>query len=119
MAKKKATVLEDLFPGCKVTIRPNGEDVIWIQDARGHGFRISAGAGPAGLRVTAGRFVGGNPISIAGNEAKDSEVFSGPDMAEVSMCQYNLDERSQAFKRWYHDPENNQHPDNLDGPTDQ
>lgn len=109
----KKQVLEDLFPGCKVRICPNMENEIWIQDERGHGFRITAGAGPAGLRVTVGRFVGGNPITIGGNEHSTEEPFSGPDMSQVSLCQYNQDERSQAFKRWYQDPENNPRPDDI------
>lgn len=108
----KAQVLEDLFPGCKVTVRPNGKPEIWIQDERGHGYRITAGSGPAGLRVTANRFAGGNPITVGGNKHGDEEPFAGPDMSEVSMCQFNHDEWSQMFKAWYADPDNNPHPGN-------
>lgn len=105
-----STKIDNLFDGCKVTVRPNGKSEIWIQDKRGHGFRITAGAGPAGLRVTAARFAGGNAITMTGNAHGTEKPVGGLDMSEVSICQYNNDEWSQAFKLWYFDPEQNPYP---------
>lgn len=97
-----------LFPGgpdnrgASVKLWPNGTNAIWIQDERGHGVEITAGAGPAGFGLHIRSFVGGAPITVAGNLA-DSHLTTakGGDYKYLDLCQYNGDEKSQAFKAWY------------------
>ena len=36
------------------------------------------------------------------------------DASEVSVTVYRQDERSQAFKAWYGDPDNNPHPEDAE-----
>ena len=98
-----------LFKGCKVMLWPNGEPEIWINGGR-HSVRIKASVGPAGMSVTIGRFVGGMPLSVSGNLTEGCKPLGMLNCEEVSVTQYNDDEHSQAFKRWYGDPENNPHP---------
>lgn len=97
-----------LFPGgpdnrgVSVKLWPNGQPCIWLQDDRGHGVEITAGAGPAGLGLHIRSFVGGNPITVGGNLADDhlTPAHAG-DFKYLDLCQYNGDEKSQAFKAWY------------------
>lgn len=92
---------EGYFKGCKVTLFPNGEKgEIWISDGM-HGVRITAGKGRAGLRVSVERFAGGAPLSMTGNTHPDYMPIPLQDCQEISITQYNHDERSQAFKAWY------------------
>ena len=91
------------IPAPEVILFPNGERQIWIKGTGNKGFRITAGEGPAGLSVTISRFVGCPPITIAGN-ADDGDmtpIQNLPEAFELSLCQYNADARSQAFKEWY------------------
>jgi len=93
---------EALFRDVQVRLWPNGSPCIWIQDARGHGVSLTASAGPAGFGLQIHRFVGGNPITVSGN--LDDEHLTGHsagDYHTIELCQYNLDETSQAFKAWY------------------
>ena len=91
------------IPAPEVILFPNGAREIWIKGTGNKGFSIRASEGPAGLSVTIHRFVGCPPITIAGN-ADDGEmsVIQGlPEAYELSLCQYNADAKSQAFKEWY------------------
>lgn len=104
-----------LFPvgkECKpvsVTLFPNGEGEIWIQGSGGKGFRITASEGPAGLGLRISQFVGAPPMTIMGNIPADFHVVDAdydavpslPDASEISITQYNRDERSQAFREAY------------------
>lgn len=91
-----------LFDGVQVTLYPNGSREIWIQGQGGKGFRITASEGRAGLGIRINRVIGAPPITINGNEAKDSEVLQNvPDVTEVTLTQYNSDVRSQAYRRAY------------------
>lgn len=88
--------------GAQVTLFPNGDGEIWIQGSGGKGFRITAGEGPAGLALHISTFVGSPPISVTGNASGDYEPIKDvPDARHLSLCIYNGDERSQAFKNWY------------------
>ncbi len=98
-----------LFPKCDVTLFPNGTREIWIT-AGNHGLRITAGEGPAGLGIQIRRFVGGAPLSVSGNLSPDSAPMGVQDCEEITVTQYNSDDHSQAFKRWYADSENNPYP---------
>lgn len=90
--------------GAKVTLWPNGEREIWIQGSGGKGFRVTAGEGPAGLSLHISTFVGSPPITVTGNAAGDYQPLPNmPDARHLSLCQYNGDDKSQAFKRWYLD----------------
>lgn len=84
-------------------IFPNGEREIWIKGQGNKGFRIKASEGPAGLNVTVSRFVGCPPITISGNadDGQMTAIRNLPEAYELSLCQYNADDRSQAFKVWY------------------
>lgn len=88
-------------PGVRVTLFPNGDRELWIQGTGAKGYRITAGEGPAGLSLHISTFVGGPPISLSGNEAVTYDTFAGPDMRHLDLCQYNSDDKSQAFKAWY------------------
>lgn len=90
-------------PNTETVLFPNGENEIWLKDDRGFGVRITASRGDAGFGVTVQKFVGGTPLTLNGNTAKDWEPYAGPDMQEVTITQYLGDERSQQFKRWYRD----------------
>lgn len=87
--------------GASVTLWPNGDSEIWIQGSGAKGFRITASEGPSGLALQISSFVGSPPISISGNKAGDYECFAGIDARHISLCQYNGDDQSQAFKKWY------------------
>lgn len=76
-------------PGVEAILYPNGERELWIKDARGHGVCIRASAGPAGFGLTIRTF-GDAPMTIASHEGR-----------YIELVQYNSDERSQAFARWY------------------
>ena len=92
-----------LFQDAEVLLWPNGVPEIWIRSKDGRkGFRITAGQGNAGFALTIGKFALSAPMTVGGNLQKDMEVFHAGDAYEVSLCQYNDDELSQAFKRWYH-----------------
>ncbi len=101
---------EMLFEGVETTLWPNGEPEIWFKTGDGLGFRLRVSNGPAGLGITINRFAGGVPVTVTGNVPPDDEIAPQRDQTEVTICQYRGDERSQAFKRWYGDPENNPHP---------
>lgn len=91
----------DYFPGCTMTLWPNGEGgVIWIGNGR-HGVSIKAGTGPRGLGVTVRRFVGGAPLTVRADHIKDGSMAPAVDADEVTITQYNPDQKSQAFKIWY------------------
>jgi hypothetical protein len=96
-----------LFPptaagdGVNVTLFPNGEQEIWLADDSGHGYRVTAHSGPAGLSLQISTFIGSPPMTLAGNREGDYECFSGIDARHLEICQYKADEKSQAFKRWY------------------
>lgn len=90
-------------PGTKVTLYPNGEPEIWIQSADGcKGYRIRCGGGgPAGFGVTVGGFALGPVTSFSGNTPDNQPTNGDVDNFGLELCQYNRDERSQAYKRWY------------------
>lgn len=70
---------------------PPGE--YWIKDpaAPELGFRLTVStAGPAGMGITITPFVGCPELTI-----------SNPDDRYLEVCQYRIDARSQAFRRWY------------------
>jgi hypothetical protein len=117
-----------LFPGgpdhrgVSVKLWPNGSNAIWLQDARGHGVEITAGAGPAGFGLNIRSFVGGAPITMTGNLADNHLTTAAPgDFKYIDLCQYNGDEKSQAFKAWYlgdhDDPNRPPHPPDMTGPS--
>lgn len=89
--------------GAKVILWPNGQPAIWIQDDRGHGVEITAGAGPAGFGLHIRSFIGGNGITVSGNLADQhlTPHREPVDYKYIELTQYNLDEPSQAFKAWY------------------
>ncbi len=87
--------------GTQVTFYPNGEPEIWIQGPKGHGFRIKASSGRAGFGLSIDTFIGG-PVTTLHAMANGEEVTEDVDrISGVSLTQYNGDEWSQAFKRWY------------------
>ncbi len=91
-----------LFETARVMLFPNGEPEIWIQGSGGKGFRIVAGEGPAGLSLQISTFIGSPPITISGNAAVTYDPITDiADARHVSLCQYNGDDRSMAFKEWY------------------
>ena len=92
-----------LFEGVEVFLFPNGEREILVRDAkRGHAMRIKVSVGEAGLGLTVQRTTFGTALSVCGNREGDYEfVRLEDDAAELTITQYNGDERSQAFKRWY------------------
>lgn len=98
--RRRTFTFVDLGQAAIVTICPEGTGEIWIRDVRGHGFRIRTGAGPAGLGLTISRFVCGAPITLTGNADVTADVLPQRDACEVSLCQYNRDAWSQAFKQW-------------------
>ena len=88
--------------GAKVTLWPNGESEIWIQGSGGKGFRLTASEGPAGLSIKLSTFIGSPAITISGNATGDyAPIQNVPEARHLELCQYNSDERSQAFKAWY------------------
>lgn len=97
--------------GVSVKLWPNGEQAIWIQDDRGHGVEITAGAGPAGFGLHIRPFAGGTAITVGGNLSDDHLTpHSAGDYRFVDLCQYNGDEKSQAFKAWYQADAENREP---------
>ena len=92
-----------LFEGVEVLLWPNGIPEILIRDVkRGHCMRITASVGPAGMGLRVSRTTLGTPMSVAGNREGDYEVIRlDHDAVEIGITQYNGDEESQAFKRWY------------------
>jgi hypothetical protein len=115
--KKSYTELFDnpaaLWPDCKVTLWPNGVPEIWLQNKAGtRGVRITAGEGPSGFGITITRFTCTPPLTVNGNlDGEWMEPFHGGDAYEVTLCQYNGDEHSQQFKKWY--AGQGPHPDQL------
>src|SRR5580704_17073925 len=84
--------------GPSVLLFPNGESEIWIQGQRGKGYRITASEGLAGLGLTISTFVGAPPMTVSGNASGDyAPITNVPDAREMSLCQYNSDDRSQQF----------------------
>lgn len=91
----------EYFPGVKTTLFPNGEaGEIWISDGI-NSVCIKASKGRAGLGLTISRHAGTAPLTVTGNLSGDYDPIPQMDAAEVSICQYRTDTRSQAFKRWY------------------
>jgi hypothetical protein len=87
--------------GTKVLLYPNGEPEIWIQNALGQGFRITANNGPAGFGVTVSQFAG-SPVATLAAMCNSEPINADIDgIAAVSLTQYNSDEWSQQFKKWY------------------
>lgn len=88
--------------GAEVILFPNGEREIWIKEAKGHGFRITASRGPRGLGLQISRFVCGAPMTINanGNDA-DKDDLKGFDATHIEICQYDSDPAAQAYKEWY------------------
>lgn len=105
--------------GPRVTLWPNGENELWIQDASGrHSVKITASSGPAGLGITLRRHFGATPITLRAYNQDYKSVLVGDlgnvqespvvdDVVEVCLTMYNADDRSQAFKRWYDRQETN------------
>lgn len=93
-----------LFSDVNVTLFPNGEREIWIQDEEGRGFRIRAGKGPAGVGLQISRFVLASPVglSVSGNRVGDYErVRLEDDAAELEIVQHYDTDHAQAHRRWY------------------
>jgi len=90
-----------LFPSCKFTVAPNGQDEIWVKDAAGYGFSIRMSAAKAGIGVTLRKFAGASPLTATGNQHKTEAPIAQVDATEVSVTVYRNDEYSQQFKRWY------------------
>lgn len=88
--------------GTKVILFPNGVHEIWIQNLNGtKGFSISASEGPVGFAVTVKTFAGTPDATLLNTIAADYSSINVDGVRETSLVQYNIDEKSQAFKRWY------------------
>ena len=97
---------ESMVPGVHVVLFPGGKPEIWITDgvASKHGLRLHVGKGKAGLSLTIDRLIyGATPLTVRSIDEDYQPV--GPErldgVREVTIVQYNADERSQAFNRWY------------------
>lgn len=88
--------------GARVTLWPNDENELWIQDASGqHSVKITASNGPAGLGITIHQHVGATPMTVRAYGQDYALPQPSENVREVCITMYNADERSQAFKRWY------------------
>jgi hypothetical protein len=90
--------------GVKLTLFPNGDgSTLWIGDKHGrNGLRIEAGSGPFGLRVSLAKFIGTVPLTVAGYAFSSSlPELPQTDVHDLTVVQYNHDERSQAGKNWH------------------
>lgn len=91
-----------MFGKPRVTLFPNGVNEIWIgNEKRTAGFRITAGEGPAGFSLTISKFVGDGELTALMAHGKDYRPINVDDLRDLSLCYYNHDEKSQAFKAWY------------------
>lgn len=84
---------------CQVILFPNGENELWVKDSNGYGFRISFGAGPAGIGVIVERFTCGPALTVSGNTVGEKSGFS-IDASYVEITQHFNDEYSQKHKEW-------------------
>jgi len=90
--------------GAAVTLWPNGEDEIWIQDRKGAGFRITASRGPHGLGLQISRFCGSPAMTISANGAgigPNIPAIRQFDASDIEICQYDETATAQEFKTWY------------------
>lgn len=99
-------------PGTRVALFPNGQPEIWITDTAGiKGVRITrAGNGPAGFGLEIASFAGTPDLTLCADNVPDGKPV---DARWLSLCQYNHDERSQAFKAWYADSANKPYPPEI------
>lgn len=102
--KKRYAELHDnpqaLFEGVETIVFPNGENEIWFKDDRGHGFKVVASRGPAGLGLRVSRFVGGAPIHARLFD-KDYAMGRFPEAIEAELTQYNPTDHARDFAAWY------------------
>lgn len=78
------------YGGVQMTLFPNGEEGdIWVSDGP-LGFKIRVRKGSMGLSVEIQKHAGTMNLTV-----------NGEDVAQVTVTQYNYDDKSQAFKRWY------------------
>jgi hypothetical protein len=95
-----------LFPptassaGVDTILFPNGQNEIWFKDEYGRHFTVVASSGPAGFSVTVKAGFNAS-ATLLGAKYPGYECFDEDDVKEVTLCQYNQDEASQAFKAWY------------------
>lgn len=91
------------YNGITVRLFPNGEErEIWISDGY-HSISVVPSKGSAGLSLTVSRHAGTAPLTINGNkDAKSNwECIPQIDAEQITLTQYNWDDRSQAHKQWY------------------